>query len=49
MPSGGVGETTADSAVDSAGDNAGTVDTHSCAISGTRLPGTQGSVTPLFP
>ena len=60
VPSGGVGETSADSAadsadnsadnsaVDSAGDHAGTGETHSHAISGTRLPGLQGSITPLF-
>lgn len=56
VPSGGVGETSADSAADSAdnsadnsaGDHAGTGETHSHAISGTRLPGLQGSITPLF-
>ena len=61
VPSGGVGETTADSAADSAdnsadnstgksaGDHAGTGETHSHAIPRTRLPGPQGSITPLFP
>ena len=60
VPSGGVGETTADSGVDSAvdsagnsagnsaGDQAGTGETHSHAVSRTRLPGPQGSITPIF-
>ena len=60
VPSGGVGETTADSAADSAdnsadnstgksaGDHAGTGESHSHAIPRTRLPGPQGSITPLF-